>query len=1436
MNNAPIHRHSRSGVASRKSLSAAATALAASMLALGSLPDLKAANGTWQANPLDQGVSITLTNDGNLWTASGPLIEGDAVRVGATAGAGLTGTDTYYYVVGVGATPSTAVRFAQHPGGVGNVTGAGGTVDVPKISSWFNTGNWVGGVVPDGIDAQAAVTVGSGTPAILFDRDTTLGSLSVDTTVGALSLLATARNGGTVSTVTLKTSTGTPTITVTGGNSLSLSESKIASTTPSNANGKLFLVGNQGLVIDNQNTVLAPVALNTVPAGSYAVGAVRFGIGLNWTDFSGDLTLSRGVFQTLGGGGASTGISSLPMNSKLVLGTGSNTARLELAQSNTQSSVRGLESTSANSSIINTSGPATAGSLTFQVGSCGSAADLFTYAGNVGDTSSGLPSASAIRLVKVGPGTQILSGVNNINALTANQAMIAVNGGKLSLGTTGAVGTVAAGQGTMNANSHIQLRNGEFELSGLGVAAPRSQVFEGSVIFGAMAPASGSADANQASQSSGLNTVTVIADPAQSATLTFGFAKSRNFGGSNLNGSNTLYRGTNLGATPGAGVASINFATAPSIGGGFLFAEAGSGAASGTTQAPVIKGALADTTPTGTGMGFATYETGKGVRVLSASEQLVVASGATYDSSPTTDNLRLDLIADETINGHLSNTLEIRNTTGTARTVTNVGTSLNAKNGLLFSGSSPIILAGDQITGTADSNAEDVVVHSLNTAGVTIRTPISNPGGGGTSQGWITYNGPGDIRVEGAQTVGNGPSGAATIGGIAFNGTGNTTLATTVTSSSNTTIFAVNRGILKLDTGASWTNTPRLLLAPEAKFDFNGNGATATTNRFSDVAGASTISTLTFNASGGEVTNSAGGAPVDFILAGTGDGAANSPFFGTITGNLNLVVDKSVFNSANSTITYGSQTLAKANTYTGATKIRSGTLNLTRYGQLPTSTVVTLGASGSSHNSTLTLGDSQTPPNLIVRQEIAGLYLSSDYTGTGSVQNNSTNVSELALNIPTGVDNVFTGHLGILGTATQQQVGANQNLFVLRKKGAGSFEAAGDVTNYTGGTIIEGGVLRVSSDAKLGLIGPFVGTGAAGTVGAPAAPISAFPNQIILNGGTLQATTTADFVLNAKRGIGLGPISGSTGGTGTLWVDSGIKLTYAGAIASAGNTGSNTLVKNGAGTLALDGASAFSGVTQVSAGSLGGVGTLSSNVTVASGGALAPGNGGIGTFTIAGQLTLNSGAALNMELGAPGTSDLVQLNGALSVAGTTTINLSGLTGFGIGTYTLLSSTSPVSTSNFVIGSVPSGFGGTLSASGGVLSVTIGVQTTTALESWRQTHFGSTSNSGNGADSADPDNDGLTNLLEYATNSNPMVTGISPLTVARSGNFLTLTYTRIADGALTYTVEGSNDLVTWSTVATANNPSTGAQNTAGPVTITDTVSLTTRRFLRLKVTY
>ncbi|MCU0791271.1 MAG: hypothetical protein MUE42_00090 [Opitutaceae bacterium] len=127
----------------------------------------------------------------------------------------------------------------------------------------------------------------------------------------------------------------------------------------------------------------------------------------------------------------------------------------------------------------------------------------------------------------------------------------------------------------------------------------------------------------------------------------------------------------------------------------------------------------------------------------------------------------------------------------------------------------------------------------------------------------------------------------------------------------------------------------------------------------------------------------------------------------------------------------------------------------------------------------------------------------------------------------------------------------------------------------------------------------------------------------------------------------------------------------------------------------------------------------------------------------------------------------------------------------------------------------------------------------ALETWRQSYFGAgATNTGAAANNADPDADGIANLIEYATGTDPLVAGPSPVTIGRSGNSLTLTYTRIADPLLIYTVEGGDDLSTWSTITADNNPSTGVQNIAGQVTVIDTVSLTSqpRRFLRLKVSY
>lgn len=120
-----------------------------------------------------------------------------------------------------------------------------------------------------------------------------------------------------------------------------------------------------------------------------------------------------------------------------------------------------------------------------------------------------------------------------------------------------------------------------------------------------------------------------------------------------------------------------------------------------------------------------------------------------------------------------------------------------------------------------------------------------------------------------------------------------------------------------------------------------------------------------------------------------------------------------------------------------------------------------------------------------------------------------------------------------------------------------------------------------------------------------------------------------------------------------------------------------------------------------------------------------------------------------------------------------------------------------------------------------------------LESWRLANFEMTENTGQAADSADPDNDGRPNLLEYALGTDPRAaTGGAPVTLTRSGNVLTLSFNHIGDTTLTYTVEAGNDLSGWSTVATYTGLSS-----AGATTYTDDVSLTggVRRFLRLKVT-
>ena len=99
----------------------------------------------------------------------------------------------------------------------------------------------------------------------------------------------------------------------------------------------------------------------------------------------------------------------------------------------------------------------------------------------------------------------------------------------------------------------------------------------------------------------------------------------------------------------------------------------------------------------------------------------------------------------------------------------------------------------------------------------------------------------------------------------------------------------------------------------------------------------------------------------------------------------------------------------------------------------------------------------------------------------------------------------------------------------------------------------------------------------------------------------------------------------------------------------AGGTGG--LAKLGAGTLNLTGDSTYTGLTVVSNGTLGGTGSLQSPTLVETGGALAPGNAGIGTLTINNTLTLAGTTVMEINRTNAQNADLV--------AGVTTLTAGG---------------------------------------------------------------------------------------------------------------------------------------------------------------------------------
>lgn len=293
--------------------------------------------------------------------------------------------------------------------------------------------------------------------------------------------------------------------------------------------------------------------------------------------------------------------------------------------------------------------------------------------------------------------------------------------------------------------------------------------------------------------------------------------------------------------------------------------------------------------------------------------------------------------------------------------------------------------------------------------------------------------------------------------------------------------------------------------------------------------------------------------------------------------------------------------------------------------------------------------------------------------------------------------------------------------------------------NYSLGTTVNNGTLTFSSSSALPSSGTINISSYAGSYGVLAAN-SVYPSvQSWLNSGKIATSSTGALALCLTSGASInmssypnlslgangnyiysgtltpaGRIYRLGGGNGTLTVAS--TLTDWRDLYTTGQTkltGTNTYTGHtyvGLGTLCLTGSGSInytSGITvqangqliqnssipltqpiYLNGGTFGGTGTFDGNLSV--NGHLSPGSGGIGTLTIEGNVSMNSGSILDYDFGTTaGSCDLVYLPASgrqLLLDGTININCSGtLQG---GAYKIFSHAASVTDNGLLFGNVP----------------------------------------------------------------------------------------------------------------------------------------------------
>ncbi|MBI5771329.1 MAG: autotransporter-associated beta strand repeat-containing protein [Verrucomicrobia bacterium] len=1074
----------------------------------------------------------------------------------------------------------TGAQIIDRGGGIYEVVPATGTAStwaVDANGNWSTTTNWNPNGTPNGIGATANFA-GAITAARTVTQDVAGATVGYVNFTNASNYTLAGANR-----LTMDVTGGNAQINVSGGGAhsintgLTLNDHLIIN---QNSAGTFTLGATNSITGTNRNVTVNGAGNTTI------TGTLTTGTGTLTKNNDGTLTLASGSTFT----GATTingGTVSLAADTALGTAPGAATAAQLTLNGGT------LRNTASMTLATNRGTTLGAAGGTFET----AGGTTLTYAGVIAGTSGGA-------LNKTGAGTLLLSGASTYNGATNITAGTLQVSGSNTVLSTGTALTVAAGA--------------TFDLTSRGATV-------GS-LAGAGTVTKTSGTTNRTFALGGDNTSTTFSGNILKAGGTGTLALTKNGTGTlTLSGTNTYDAVTTINA--GAINAQSNAAFGTSAGG----VTVASGAAvelqnniTITGEALTLNGAGVTASPAGALRNVSGSNTWTGAVTLGSASTIRSDSGTlTLTGGITGATFGLTLagagnIAESGIIGTTSGTLT-KNGTGyvtlsgantyTGATTINSGTvEIQSSAGLGTNAAGTTIASGATLALSNNiSSSEGLTVSG---AGVGNSGALRNLSGSNTLTGTVALGAATYVGVDSGSTLtttgiisGGFDLTKVGTGTLVLNGTANNTYTGTT---------AVTAGTLELrQAGQLGGGTGVTTVSDGAMLRVNGNALTIAEN-------------VTLSGSG----------------VGTLGALQNTGGSNTWSGNLTMAAHSAIGSTAGNTLTAtgtlggayhltkvddGALTLSGANTYTGTTTVRAGTLTLASNAPVAgngalgnASTAVQLGdasTAGASNVSLLAGGSGGLTIDRAISVNNYGGTVTiggSNTTGTNTFTGNVAIAKDLSVTAATGGAVVLGGD--ITGTGN------------LTKNGTGTLTLGGN-NSYTGNTAVSAGTLVAATSNALG--------GGTGSV-----TVTSGATLGVQGGVTIPSGQTITLNGTGSGGVGaLNNVSGNNTVAGNVALGAattlgnaaaGTTLTVGGAISGAQN-----LTTTGAGNFALNGANTFSGSLTLN-GSTGSMLSLGASASLANVTAL--------TINAGNTLTLGAGNQIN------NSANLILAGGTFNVA------------------------------------------------------------------------------------------------------------------------------------------------------------------------------------------